>query len=43
MDKTGNITAMEILQAGDEVLVPGQNQSNIQIEPIRGSPLKQNK
>jgi len=36
MDKTGNITNMEILQAGDDVLVPGRNQSNIQIEPIQG-------
>jgi len=36
MDKAGNVTDMEIHQAGDGVLIPGQNQSSIQIEPIRG-------
>jgi len=36
MDKTGNVTDTEILQVGDGVLVPGQMQSTIQIEPIGG-------
>jgi hypothetical protein len=43
MDKNGNVTDMEILQAGDGVLVPGQMQSSVQIQPIRGQPFKQNK
>lgn len=43
MDKNGNVTDIELIQAGDGVLVPGQMESGIKIEPIGGYPFKQNK